>query len=159
MSDKSVETLGVEIRFWSVLETTLLLPRNNIDFSFVITLHRPQLRHNIEFFRRRGRGYQRVKKQRRLNIEVSFAGSVSATFVAHCSFHVRTIAGKPATDLWVQSRWIGCSTPKFLHCIEIGSNAHSKRILWQPSQDRFCVYRRVNISVNISETRLADSGS
>lgn len=31
--------------------------------------------------------------------EVSFSGSVSTTFVAHCIFRVRTIAGKPATDL------------------------------------------------------------
>ena len=39
------------------------------------------------------------------------------------------------------------------------SRAHNKRINRQPSQDRFCVYCRVNISVNISETRLAGSGS
>ena len=82
MSDKSVETLCIESRFWSVLETSLPFPRNNVDFSFFIKLHRLQLLHNIEFFRREAgvTGELRLNANEIEEVEyrkVSFAGSVS----------------------------------------------------------------------------------
>ena len=59
MGDKSVETLGSKILFWSVLVS----PQNNVVISIsstaqtTVRLHRPQCLYNIELG---GRGYQRI---------------------------------------------------------------------------------------------------
>ena len=104
MSDKSVETLGV-------LETSFPFPSNNVDFSLVIRLHRRSsfITRNFSGGWEGGGGMKigvlgefRINTKETEEVEyrkVSFSGSVVTTFVAHCIFHVQTIAGKPATDL------------------------------------------------------------
>ena len=48
MGDKSVETLGSEIRFWSILVTFSPLPPKTMLILPILRLHRQQRLHNIE---------------------------------------------------------------------------------------------------------------
>ena len=78
MGDKSVETLGSEIQFWSVL---VILP--------ILRLHRPQRLYNIELGAEGTRELtldankiEQLLKYRK----ASFPKSVSTSSVAHCTF-------------------------------------------------------------------------
>ena len=90
MGNKSVETLGSKIRFWSVLVTFSPLPPKTMLIFLILRLHRPQRLHNIELG---GRGYQRINARCINKIQqlfkyrkASFPKSISTTFVAHFSF-------------------------------------------------------------------------
>ena len=87
MGDKSVETLGSKIRFWSVLVAFSPLPPKTMLIFLFVRLHRPQRLHNIEL----GAGGIREltldanKIEEMLNYrKASFFKSVSTTFAAHC---------------------------------------------------------------------------
>ena len=48
MGDKSVESLGSKLRFWSILETFPTLPLQTMLIFQFLRLHRLQRPHNIE---------------------------------------------------------------------------------------------------------------
>ena len=89
MGDKSVETLGSEIQFWSVLVTFSSLPPKTMLTLPILRLHRPQRLYYSELGAEGTRELmldankiEQLLKYRK----ASFPKSVSTTFVTHCSF-------------------------------------------------------------------------
>ena len=138
MSDRCVETLGIEIRFWSVLETSLPFPPNNV-------------------------GYQRVEAKSKCNSGGWISGSV---IFWKCLYSCRPLYLLCSNNCRQACHRLVCTIEmnqvvetRILYTIEIGSIELIIKAFCDSHFRTAFVSVRVNISVNISQIHIAGSGS